>query len=274
MTEADPPSRPVHETEPFWFVFHGDEILVAQRPSGLELPAAKQLGDVPFAALSTYQIGRHLERPCFAVEIDPDVALPPGMRFAGLRSLFAAVDESFGALAGRAFQIKEWHRNARFCGRCGTPTETSESEHARICRRCKYTTYPTVSPAIMVLVTHGRELLLARRPSTEPGRYSALAGFVEPGETLEETVRRETREEVGVEIGDIRYFGSQPWPFPHSLMIAFTANYAGGPVRPDGVEIEEARWFDPHALPKLPPPISISRRLIETVAANLSREDH
>ena len=104
-----------------------------------------------------------------------------------------------------------------------------------------------------------------------PGRFSALAGFVEPGETLEDTVRRETREEVGVEVQNLRYFGSQPWPFPHSLMVAFTADYAGGDVRPDGVEIEAADWFDAAQLPQLPPSISISRRLITTIAGKLAR---
>ena len=123
----------------------------------------------------------------------------------------------------------------------------------------------------MVLITDGaRRVLLARKPGWPPGRYSALAGFVEPGEMLEDTVARETREEVGVEVKNIRYFGSQPWPFPHSLMIAFTAEYAGGEVRPDGVEIEEARWFDADELPKLPPSISISRRLIDTITAELA----
>lgn len=123
----------------------------------------------------------------------------------------------------------------------------------------------------MVLITDGaRRVLLARKGAWPPGRYSALAGFVEPGETLEQTVARETREEVGVEVQNIRYFGSQPWPFPHSLMIAFTAEYAGGEIRPDGVEIEEARWFDVDELPKLPPSISISRRLIDTIAAELA----
>jgi NAD+ diphosphatase len=131
--------------------------------------------------------------------------------------------------------------------------------------------YPPVSPAIMILVTHEGKLLLARKPAFPSGRFSALAGFVEPGETLEDTVIRETREEVGVEVKNIRYFGSQPWPFPHSLMIAFTAEYAGGELRPDGVEIEETRWFEPSELPKLPPSISISRRLIDTVAGRLAQ---
>jgi NAD+ diphosphatase len=126
-----------------------------------------------------------------------------------------------------------------------------------------------VTPAVMILITNGRKLLLARKAAFPQGRFSALAGFVEPGEMLEDTIVRETREEVGVEIRNIRYFGSQPWPFPHSLMIAFTAEYAGGKIQPDGIEIEEAQWFDAEQLPKLPPPISISRRLIDTVAAQL-----
>jgi NAD+ diphosphatase len=123
----------------------------------------------------------------------------------------------------------------------------------------------------MILITSGNKLLLARKASFPKGRFSALAGFVEPGETLEDTVIRETREEVGVEVQNIRYFGSQPWPFPHSLMVAFTAEYAGGEIRPDGVEIEEARWFELDELPKLPGSISISRRLIDTVATRLMR---
>jgi NAD+ diphosphatase len=123
----------------------------------------------------------------------------------------------------------------------------------------------------MVLITDGkRRVLLARKSGWAAERYSALAGFVEPGETLEDTVARETREEVGVEVRNIRYFGSQPWPFPHSLMSAFTAEYAGGKLQPDGVEIEEARWFDVDELPKLPPSISISRRLIDTITAELA----
>jgi NAD+ diphosphatase len=136
-------------------------------------------------------------------------------------------------------------------------------------------TYPPISPAVMVLITDGRSrVLLARKPSSPKGRFSALAGFVEPGEMLEDTVARETREEVGVEITNIRYFGSQPWPFPHSLMIAFTAEYAGGEVKPDGVEIEEARWFEISELPTLPASISISRRLIDTISAELAARNN
>jgi len=146
-------------------------------------------------------------------------------------------------------------------------------ERARRCPACDLSFYPRISPAIIVLVRRGEEALLGQGNRFPGAFYSTLAGFVEPGETLEETLAREVREEVGVEVKDLRYFGSQPWPFPHSLMIAFTAEYAGGELRPDGVEIEECAWFDPDALPKLPPPISISRRLIDTVAGKLRRGD-
>jgi NAD+ diphosphatase len=167
-----------------------------------------------------------------------------------------------------------WDREHRFCGRCATPTDRADGEPARVCPACGLSAYPRISPAIMVLIHRGREILLARNRRNTTGAFSALAGFVEAGETLEETIVREVREEVGVEIDDIRYFGSQSWPFPHSLMIAFTAAYAGGTIVPDGIEIEDARFFDVDTLPKLPPAgLSIASRLIATVAAQL-REGH
>ena len=211
--------------------------------------------------------GRH----CYAAEIDEQHPLPSGWTALGLREMFARVDGTTAALSGRALQILNWERDNQFCSRSLTQIRSRGDERARACPACRFTSYPPVSPAVMVLVTRGRELLLARKAEWVPGRYSAIAGFVEPGEMLEDTVARETREEVGVEVGELRYFGSQPWPFPHSLMVAFTAEYAGGELRPDGVEIEEAAWFDAEALPGLPPSVSISRRLITTVAADLAR---
>jgi len=142
-------------------------------------------------------------------------------------------------------------------------------ERARECPACGYVAYPRVSPAMMVLVTRGREMLLGRSTRFPPGRFSALAGFVEPGETIEDCIRREVREEVGVEVTNPVYFGSQSWSFPHSLMIAFTAEYAGGELRPDGREIADVQWFAPDALPEMPPSLSIARRLIDATAARL-----
>ena len=177
------------------------------------------------------------------------------------------------AIAARAFQVVEWDRTHRYCGRCGTPTQDKPGERAKECPACGYTAYPRVTPAMMVLVTRGRELLLARAPRFPPGMYSALAGFVEPGETIEDCIHREVREEVGIEVGAIRYFASQSWAFPHSLMIAYTAEYAGGELTPDETEIAEARWFAWDAVPDLPPSISISRRLIEATVARLAGDE-
>ena len=156
------------------------------------------------------------------------------------------------------------------CAEHGRAPREETVNGVRIVRRGRrLSVYPRINPAIMVLITNGREILLARKPAFPRNRFSALAGFVEAGESLEETVARESFEEVGVEVRNIRYFGSQSWPFPNSLMIAFTAEYAGGEIRPDGAEIEEARWFDPTELPNVPDRISISRWLIDAVCAEL-----
>ena len=135
------------------------------------------------------------------------------------------------------------------------------------CDQCGLSAYPRISPAVMVLVKRGRELLLARSPHFKPGVFSALAGFVEAGETLEDCAAREVKEEVGIDIGHLQYFSSQSWPFPNSLMVAFFAEYAGGEITPDPTEIEAADWFDIDELPRLPDTVSIARRLIEGALA-------
>jgi len=254
-----------------WFAFRRSEILVvngAERPA---MPCCLDLGEHGLAPSRSHYLGLYGRQHCYAVEIPEEQALPDGWAALGLRDLFGLVETTLAALSGRAYQLLEWERNHQYCSRCGTRTEPRGDERVRRCPACGYKSYPPVSPAVMILVTHEGKLLLARKPIWPDGRYSAIAGFVEPGETLEDTIKRETREEVGVEVKNIRYFGSQPWPFPHSLMIAFTAEYAGGEVRPDGEEIVEARWFDPQDLPQLPGSISISRRLIDTVATRLAK---
>ena len=261
----------VQEQPALWFAFQKAEILVQDQTSAA-LPCCGALTDHGITPLRSHYLGLLGERHCYAAQVDETHPLPAGWARLGLRDLFGLVDDTLAALSGRAFQLIEWERNHQFCSRCGAPMQPRTDERARACPACRFTSYPPVSPAVMVLITRGRELLLARKSIWPPGRYSAIAGFVEPGEQLEDTVARETLEEVGVAVGNLRYFGSQPWPFPHSLMVAFTAEYAGGMVRPDGVEIEEAAWFDVEALPRLPPSVSISRRLITTVAAELARQ--
>jgi NAD+ diphosphatase len=264
-----PPSGRVEPA--LWFAFHRGDLLIAQSGEDARLPVCRTLSDLGLSTVRQLYLGMYGDKHCYVSELEHANTIPDGHTMQGLRAVFGLVDERLAVLAGRAFQIMEWDRNHQFCSRCGTPTEPRTNERARACPQCHYTIYPPISPAIMILITRGREILLARKPEWVPKRYSALAGFVEPGETLEDTVRRETREEVGVEVGNLRYFGSQPWPFPHSLMVAFTGEYDGGEVRPDGVEIEEARFFDVDDLPKLPPGISISRRMIDAVAKKLAR---
>jgi NAD+ diphosphatase len=212
--------------------------------------------------------GRH----CWAIDAD---ARDDGLgtpAHTDLFSLFGMVDETTWALAGRAVQLVEWQRTHRFCGRCGEPTEEAPGERARRCPSCSMLLFPRLVPAVIALVERddGRALLArnARWPTT---MFSCLAGFVEPGETLEAAVRREVGEEVGIEVGDVRYWGSQAWPFPHSMMIGFRAAYLGGEITCDGEEIAEADWFRPDELPGVPPPMSIARWLIDDWAAGVGR---
>lgn len=253
-----------------WFAFQGAQILVLRDERGARLPDAGHIGALGVTPKRSLYLGTLGEQHCFACELAEDSGAPDGMQWSGLRALFGAFDDALFAIAGRAFQIVDWDRSHRYCGRCGTPTLMKSSERARECPNCKQVHYPRIAPAIMALVRRGQELLLARSPHFPAGMYSALAGFVEPGETLEQTLVREVREEVGIEVANVRYFASQPWPFPHSLMIAFNADYAGGEIVPEPGEIEAADWFTRERLPQaLPSKISISRRLIDAALADL-----
>jgi NAD+ diphosphatase len=254
----------------FWFVFRGSELLVHEEDT--EGPGARvPLGDEwTWLGLETgepHAVGFLGGIPCYAAGLAPETEPPEGMAFEGLRRLWGRLDEEAWKLAGRAVQMLEWDRNHRFCGRCGTPTERRSSELSRTCPNCGLQHFPRISPAVIVRVERGDEILLARSPHFAPGVYSTLAGFVEPGESLEDTIRREIQEEVGVTVTNIRYFGSQPWPFPNSLMIGFVADYESGEITPQEGEIEDARWFTVDDLPGLPSKYSIARALIEEFIA-------
>jgi NAD+ diphosphatase len=219
-------------------------------------------------AVEPLGIWRGEEHLAIALKPLPE-ALPKGWRLAGLRQWFGLLPDDQLAIAMRGSQLLQWARTHRFCGGCATPTEQVVGERARRCPVCKLASYPRISPAMMVLITRGRHLLLARGHQFPPGRYSALAGFLEAGETIEQAICREVHEEVGVDIDGLRYFGSQSWPFPHSLMIAFRAEWAGGDIRVDPHELADAQWFEPDRLPQLPPPLSIARALIDSALNEL-----
>ncbi|MFG6448505.1 NAD(+) diphosphatase [Roseateles sp. BYS180W] len=223
--------------------------------------------DRPDVEVSLY-VGRWRGLDCWAEVLSE---APEGARLMSLRAAMLAMDGARAALASRAAQLLEWARSHRFCGVCGQATQSAPTERALRCAGCGHVNYPRISPAMMALVWRiheGRpQLLLARSPHFQPGYYSALAGFVEAGESLEDCVRREVAEEVGVRVARLRYFGSQSWPFPHSLMLAFACEWDGGDIQAQEGEIEHAAWFDLDALPQYSPALSISGYLIRATVA-------
>ena len=254
----------------FWFIFQDEKVLVTITKNNADTictNSPEQLGIVP---VFSQFLGRYGTTNCFVAEATECKPLPSSMQFKSLRSLFGTVDDDLFTLAGRAVQVLHWHKEHQFCGKCGTAMENRASELAKICPACGFISFPRLSPAVIMSVTREDHILLARSPRFPPGMYSTLAGFVEPGETLEEAVRREVREEVNVRIGNITYVASQPWPFPHSIMIGFSADYVRGDIKIDDDEIEDARWFSVRDLPVLPSRITIARLLIDRFLAGFS----
>lgn len=241
-----------------WLIFTGADVLLheATLPDG----ADPLLADLPLE--SPLYLGTIDGMAFMAARLANGATLPHGWRALGVRALYGQVDDDVYMLAGYASQILEWQRTSRFCPVCATPTEPISGDWGKRCPSCGYTRYPQVSPAVLALVHNGDEILLAQKDGWGD-RYSILAGFVEPGESLEDCVQRETFEEVGVDVDTVQYRGSQPWPFPHQVMVGFTARYAGGDIVIDTHELVAARWFHVDDLPGLPPPLSLSRQLID-----------
>lgn len=244
---------PDHAGEPLVFVVGAATVLV-QEETQHDLAGAIFLGTLD-------------QRPCWAVAVDDE----PGAGAVPLMGLWGQVDEITFTVAGRAVQLVEWERTHRFCGRCAAPTEPARGERARRCPECGLLAFPRLAPAIITLIERDDgQALLARGRTFPLPMYSCLAGFVEPGETLEEAVHREVFEEVGLSIDNVRYWASQPWPFPHSLMLGFNAHYAAGDIVIDPNEIVDAQWYSVDDLPNIPPGISIARRLIDDWVARRS----
>lgn len=254
-----------------WFLFRGYHLLVSKTDGAAHIPRVSSPDSLGLRSIRKHYLGcwdnvGGAVTHCFCAEIEKDVEPPSGYAFESLRPLYSLLDEKTFWLAGRAIQIVDWDRTHQYCGRCGQETVNHERDRAKVCPQCGLSSFPRLSPAVIVRVqrqtANGPQVLLARATRFPTSMFSVLAGFVEPGETLEECVEREIQEEVGITLRDITYFGSQPWPFPHSLMIAFTAEYDEGELSADPIEIAEAGWFSPGELPNIPPPPSIANRLI------------
>lgn len=247
----------------FWFVFSRNKLLVAMDTDAAAIPFGERLDQWGLVPLSRQYVGTLRGFSCHGVEVSEKTPAPRGMAFEGLRSLYGLLEEDSFKVALTAMHLVEWDRTSRFCGRCGGRTEPSREERAKECTACGATVFPRISPAVIVLIERGDRALLARASRFPERMHSVLAGFVEPGESLEETVSREVEEETGILVEDVRYFGSQPWPFPDSLMIGFTARYASGEIHIDGKEIIDAGWFGIDDMPEIPGKISIARKLID-----------
>jgi NAD+ diphosphatase len=253
------PDEPPLDAE--WVIVRGSGVFGKPgTPPAIFLTTTECAGIPPF--LRSRYLGHRNGRACYAAEVAAESGIPGYDYFGNIRDLFGILPDRELAVAAVAVRIIDFDRTTRFCGQCGSETRQSREERAKVCSSCGRVTYPRISPAIIVLIRRDERVLLARSPRFPPGFHSVIAGFVGPDETLEEAVRREVREEVGIEVTNIRYAGSEPWPFPDSLMIGFVADYNGGEITIDNREIVSAGWFDREHLPDIPRQLSIARALI------------
>ena len=247
----------------YWFVFCSNKLLVMVEKGKATIPYFKSLSELNITPVRIQYLGTLHASLCYSAEANTETAAPEGMEFKEFRPLYEVLDEDLFLLAGKAIQIVSWDQTNQFCGRCGTKMETLEGERAKICPACGLINYPRISPAAITAVIKRNKILLTHNAAFRGNIHSLIAGFVETGETIEECVHREIFEEVGLKVTNLKYFGSQPWPFPNSLMIGFTAEYESGEISVDGHEITEAGWYDASNLPELPRKMSIARKIID-----------
>ncbi len=249
-----------------WLILQDKALIATPEAPGWCLP----FGPLPAAFQAVVQhplcLGTYRGTPCWAAALPPGAEVPAGYHREILWPVREGLPEDLMSLGGMALQVLHWEATSLCCPRCGERTERIPGEWGKRCPRCAYEHYPHLHPCVIVLVRRDHSVLLTRKREWAEGRYGLVAGFVDNGESLEGAVRREVMEEVGVRVEDIRYRGSQNWPFPSQLMVGFTAEYAGGDVRVDTEELEDARWFPADALPNIPSRFSIARFLIDHYA--------
>lgn len=247
-----------------WILFDKDRVLLFN-DSGVFSPLSnKQISPLLPACTHQHLIGQDGEAVVFCGEVVAETSLPREIEAVPLRKALNLLGERWYGMVVRAYSILLWDKNHHFCGHCGKPTQHKPGTFERICTACSLTMYPRISPSVIVRITKGNQIMMARSPHFTPGAYGLIAGFVEVGENLEQAVHREVKEEIGITITNLRYFGSQPWPFPDSLMVGFTADYLSGELVIDHTELETAGWFTREEIPGWPSSsISISRKLID-----------
>lgn len=246
----------------WWFIVRDNLVFQLHTDNRIPFGKVSELG-LMLQEEDSHRIGEYDSYSCYLIDLsksneEPDLAGD----FCSVREMLVTNEQLF-MIAGRATQVAHFIDTHRFCGRCGGKTLLVEHELAARCEDCNFQTYQRISPCIIVAIRQGRNILLARSPHHKEGYFSVLAGFVEGGETLEQAVSREVFEEVGVTVQNVEYIGSQPWPFPHSLMAGFIAKHDENQINIDDDEIAEAYWFDIDELPKVPPVATLSGRLIE-----------
>ena len=241
-----------------WYLFYRNQLLLQERPEGLAIPAG---AEPPVAVDRTFTVDYQGAGTAQAAHLAAPVELS-GYRMMGLRASWDLLPQAAYDEAGKAFQLLYWDTHSRYCPVCGTPTEQTTPICKR-CPRCGHELYPPIAPAIIVLIRKGEEILLVHARNFRGNFHGLVAGFIEVGETLEECVRREVREETGLEIKELRYFASQPWPYPSGLMIGFTATYAGGSLKLQTEELSTGAFFSKDHLPEIPRKLSLARKLID-----------
>ncbi|AEY67823.1 NAD(+) diphosphatase [Clostridium sp. BNL1100] len=247
----------------YWFVFCSNKLLISNEESGAKIPVYSELAGLSQVLTAPLYLGKFYGQPAYCIAITDNTRAPSGMSFLDLRSTFGVLDEDSFLLASKAVQVIAWEQTHRFCGKCGSLTQDLTGERAKVCPECGFISYPRICPAVITTVFKGNKILLAHARSFKGDIHSLIAGFVEAGETLEEAVEREIMEEIGIKVKNVEYWGSQPWPYPNSLMLGFTAEYESGEINVDGVEISHAEWYDVENLPELPPKVSIARKIID-----------
>jgi NAD+ diphosphatase len=258
--------------EECWFIFQNDQLLIAQENNEKKLLIKNHVEQLQQSLIRRFSLSIHNQRLIYSAELRPDIALPDNLIRVPFKQALEIIGMEWYSIATRAFSIINWDKNHHYCGRCGNQTEKVAHAFERVCSMCRLSFFPRISPSIIVRINRGDELLLARSPHFNPGVYALIAGFVEAGETLEQAVARETHEEIGIYLKEVRYVGSQPWPFPDSLMIAFTAEYASGELKINYDEIEDAGWYRYDRLPGRPSSsISIANQLINQFISEQSK---